>query len=39
MREYYYIKIEFEGNRSYTLWYSDDEDGVLTEKSKITSFM
>ena len=38
MREYYYIKIEFEGNRSYTLWYSDDEDGVLTEKSKITSF-
>ena len=38
MREYYCVKMEFQGNCLYTLWYSDDEDGVLIEKSKIIIF-
>lgn len=38
MREYYYLKIGLKGDCLYTLWYSDDEDGVLAENSKIISF-
>lgn len=38
MREYYYVKMSFNGERLYTLWYSDDEDGVITEESRIVLF-
>lgn len=38
MREYFFIKFIINEQNLYTLWYTDDTDGVISENSKVICF-